>query len=70
MTTSRSLTGRLTRITVAAGALALAFASCEPVNPFPEYVGVNLLESRNLSLATSAAGYLDGPLPATPFDYI
>ena len=55
-------------IVCAAGIVMMS--SCEPVNPFPEYVGVNLLESRGVSPETSAAGYLAGPLPAMSFDYI
>jgi len=63
----------LLRLIVASGAaaaLALLMSACEPVNPYPEYVGINILESRGVTAATGGAGYLDGSLPGFAFDYI
>ena len=51
-------------------AISFLLESCEWVDPYPEYRGVNLLEDRGLSVDDFAESYSDGSGPVGPPAYV
>ena len=48
----------------------LTLTGCRWRDPFPEYQGVNLIESRGLSVDSFTHAYMDGSDPASMFEYV